>query len=77
MLTLSRKAQQAILIGDNITVTVLEIRGDKVRLGIEAPTNIGVWRDELHVELGSHIGDPEALSKAALAVRAEQREQAN
>ena len=37
MLVLSRKKNESIIINDNITVTVIEIRGDKVRLGIEAP----------------------------------------
>lgn len=70
MLTLSRKAGEALIINDNVTVTVLEIRGDKVRLGIEAPADVGVWRSEIYVTLGQDIGDPEqAIHKAALAVR--------
>lgn len=48
MLVLSRRPDESILIGENIRVTVLEIRGDKVRLGIEAPKNIGVFRDEIY-----------------------------
>ena len=40
MLVLSRKKNETIIINDNITVTVIEIRGDKVRLGIEAPKNV-------------------------------------
>ena len=47
MLVLSRKTNQKILIGDNITVTVLKVRGNTVRLGIEAPRDISVVRGEL------------------------------
>lgn len=48
MLVLSRKRNESIVIGDNVVVTLLEIRGDKVRLGIEAPQNISVHRQEVH-----------------------------
>jgi len=47
MLVLSRKSMERIQIGDNIIVTVLEIRGNKVRIGIEAPKDIHVRRTEL------------------------------
>ena len=48
MLVLSRKKNESIIICDNITVTVIEIRGDKVRLGIEAPKNVTVHRREVY-----------------------------
>lgn len=47
MLVLSRKQQQEILIGDNIKVTVLKVKGNTVRLGIDAPRDIKVIRGEL------------------------------
>jgi carbon storage regulator len=47
MLVLSRKPREAILVGDNVWVTVLEVRGSVVRLGIEAPREIPVMRGEL------------------------------
>ncbi len=47
MLVLSRKKDEKIHIGDNIVVTVTEIRGDKVRIGIEAPPDIPVHRQEV------------------------------
>lgn len=47
MLVLSRKKHESIIINDNITVTVVEIRGDKVRLGIEAPKEIPIHREEI------------------------------
>lgn len=48
MLVLSRQRDESIMIGDNIVVTVVDIRGDKVRLGIAAPTEIGVHRQEVY-----------------------------
>jgi len=48
MLVLSRKTNQRIVIGDAIVVTVVEIRGDKCRLGIEAPRAVTVHRSEIY-----------------------------
>lgn len=48
MLVLSRKKNESIIINDHITVTVVEIRGDKVRLGIEAPKDVAVHRREVY-----------------------------
>ena len=48
MLVLSRHKSQVILLGDNITITVVEIRGDRVRLGIEAPKDMPVHRKEVY-----------------------------
>ena len=55
MLVLARKRDEQIVIGDNIVVTVVDIRGDKVRLGIAAPMDVPVHRSEIH----------DALRKAA------------
>jgi len=48
MLVLSRKVDEQIIIGDNIRVTVVSIRGNQVRLGFEAPTSVPIFREELH-----------------------------
>ena len=48
MLVLSRQRDESIMIGDNIVITVVDIRGDKVRLGISAPTEIPVHRQEVY-----------------------------
>ncbi len=48
MLVLSRQRDESIIIGDNIVVTIVDIRGDKVRLGIDAPSEIPVHRREIH-----------------------------
>ncbi len=47
MLVLTRRVNEKILIGDNIVVTVLEVRGDQVRLGIDAPRDVRVFREEV------------------------------
>lgn len=48
MLVLSRHRDESIIIGDDIVVTVVDIRGDKVRLGIQAPAHISVHRQEIY-----------------------------
>jgi carbon storage regulator len=51
MLVLTRRKNQSIRIGDDITITVLEVKGDQIRLGITAPRDVQVFREEL-------LGDP-------------------
>ena len=58
MLVLTRRANQSIMIGADIVVTVLEVRGDQVRIGIDAPRSISVHREEVFREL-------EAANRAA------------
>lgn len=48
MLVLSRQRDESIIIGDNVQITVVDIRGDKVRLGIVAPSEISVHRKEVY-----------------------------
>ena len=48
MLVLSRQRDESIIIGDDIVVTIVDIRGDKVRLGINAPNHITVHRQEIY-----------------------------
>lgn len=48
MLVLSRQSDESIIIGDNIRVTIVEVRGDKVRIGIDAPRDITVHRQEIY-----------------------------
>jgi carbon storage regulator len=55
MLVLSRKMNESVVINDNITIVVVEIRGDKVRLGIEAPKDITVHRKEIHDAIQSTV----------------------
>lgn len=60
MLVLTRKPNQAINIGDDIVVTVLEVRGDQVRLGIEAPKHVPVQREEIYLQARTEPGERRA-----------------
>ena len=51
MLALSRKANEAIIIGNDIEVTILEIKGEQVKIGINAPKSIPVYRKELYLQI--------------------------
>ena len=51
MLVLSRQLDESIMIGDDIRITVVDIRGDKVRLGIEAPRDVSVHRHEVYAAI--------------------------
>jgi len=51
MLVLTRKRDESIMIGDDIKVTVVDVRGDQVKLGIEAPRHIPVHREEIYREI--------------------------
>jgi carbon storage regulator len=51
MLVLTRKSNQSIMIGDDVEVTVLSVIGDKVRIGIQAPGDVPVFRTEIYLEI--------------------------
>ncbi len=51
MLVLSRKKGQGIMLGDDIELTIIEIQGDQVRIGINAPKNVSIYRKELFLEI--------------------------
>ena len=51
MLVLTRKSNQSIMIGDDIEVSVLSVMGEKVRIGIQAPQKIPVFRKEIYLEI--------------------------
>ena len=57
MLVLSRKRKESIVINSDIRIVVVEIRGDKVRLGIEAPEEVPVHRREVYDEIRRHNQD--------------------
>jgi len=65
MLVLSRKKNESIVINNDVTVTVVEIRGDKVRLGIVAPKDVPVHRQEVYDAIH---GKPESGSPAAAGI---------
>ncbi len=64
MLVLTRKPNQSIMIGDDIEVSVLAIMGEKVRIGIEAPRAIPVFRKEVYLEIKSGEDDSGEDAKA-------------
>lgn len=79
MLVLSRKETERIRLGKSIVVTVVRVSGDKVRLGIEAPPDVLVLRDELHplehpVGVGEKHAQRAAAASAAAAVPAQNAE---
>jgi carbon storage regulator len=57
MLVLTRKSNQSIMIGDDIEVSVLAIMGEKVRIGIQAPRDIPVFRKEVYIEIQEEGGE--------------------
>ncbi len=72
MLVLSRKESQRIRLGDSIVVTIVKISGDKVRVGIDAPTSVLVLRDELEAHEPARAtpateatGDAESVRRSA------------
>jgi carbon storage regulator len=64
MLVLSRRTNQSIVIGRDITVTVLEVKGDQVRLGIQAPREVTVHREEIYAEIRRENQRAAAVSSA-------------
>lgn len=65
MLVLSRHRDERITIGDDIEITVVEIRGDKVRLGIEAPKNVPIHRREVYDDIKRVGRKPPPVAEAA------------
>lgn len=51
MLALSRKVNESIMLGNNIEITVLEIKGDQVKIGVNAPKSVPIYRRELYVQI--------------------------
>lgn len=63
MLVLSRQRDESIIIGDNIVITIVDIRGDKVRLGINAPNDVPVHRQEVYEAIKRETGGNKSLGK--------------
>ncbi|CAB4731106.1 hypothetical protein GCM10027270_33250 [Nocardioides ginkgobilobae] len=71
MLVLSRRVGESVVIGDDITVTVLEVRGDVVRIGIDAPRSVAVNRAELLAEVANTNQAASSPAEDAVASLAE------
>jgi carbon storage regulator len=63
MLVLSRKKDESIVINNDVTITIVEIRGDKVRLGISAPKNVAVHRLEVYEAIHGHAPEADVLAQ--------------
>jgi carbon storage regulator len=68
MLVLTRKSNQSIMIGDEIEVSVLAIMGEKVRIGIEAPRSIPVFRKEVYLEIRQDSSPEDAVQEVDAAL---------
>ena len=66
MLVLTRKSNQSIMIGDDIEISVLAVMGEKVRIGIEAPRSVPVFRREVYVEIHDEADDDEGSDRPDL-----------
>jgi carbon storage regulator len=64
MLALSRKKNEALIINNNIEITVLEIKGEQVKLGIQAPREVPVYRKEVYVQI--QASNREAMNTDAM-----------
>ena len=64
MLVLSRKSHEAVMIGPDVEVIVLEVDGDRVKLGFRAPAEVSIHRREVHDRIAAH---PPALAEAECA----------
>ena len=68
MLALARKVNESIIVNDNIEITVLEVKGDQIKLGIDAPKSVPIYRKELYKEIqetkaeSANISNPKVLS---------------
>ena len=59
MLILTRRSGEAVIVGDNVRIAVLDIRGNQVRLGVEAPREVTVHREEVYRRIVEEQGSPE------------------
>jgi carbon storage regulator len=69
MLALARKAGESIIVNDNVEITILEIKGDQIKIGIDAPKSVPIYRKEIYTQIreanteASKSATPESLAK--------------
>ena len=66
MLVLSRKKKETVLIGEDIKITIISIEGDKVRLGIEAPSHVSIYRQEIYEAIKAENKEAASVNLTAL-----------
>lgn len=68
MLTLARKVNEAIIVNDNIEITIQDVKGDQIKIGIDAPKSVPIYRKELYEQIqkaneeAANMANPQALS---------------
>ena len=68
MLVLTRKRNQSIIVNDNIELTIIDIQGDQVRVGINAPKDVKVFRKEVYVEMTQENKEASNVTMDALSI---------
>lgn len=69
MLALARKVNESIIVNDNIEITILEVKGDQIKIGIDAPKSVPIYRKEIYTQIqeaneaSANTAGPETLSK--------------
>ena len=65
MLILSRRSSESIIVGDEVTITILSVKGKQVRIGIDAPPHIGVHREEIYQKIQDQDSGANSQSNAS------------
>ena len=74
MLILTRRSGESVMVGDDVVITVFEVRGDSVRIGIQAPRSVAVHREEVYKELqaaNKQAASPDEEALQALVISAD------